>query len=74
LKRYLKGIAIAFPIMNVAKIIELINAYCGNCPLKINGSITPMNHIVLYVISASKIGTNLSSDLNPNIEIRPKAR
>jgi hypothetical protein len=47
LKRYLKGIAIAFPIMNVAKIIVLINAYWGNCPLNISGKIIPRNHIVL---------------------------
>jgi hypothetical protein len=66
--------AIALPIMKVAKIIVLIIAYWGNCPFKISGSITPMNHIILYVISTSKIGTNLSGDLNPNIEIRPKAR
>ena len=66
--------AIALPIMKVAKIIVLIIAYWGNCPFKISGSITPMNHIILYVISTSKIGTNLSGDLNPNIEIRPNAR
>jgi hypothetical protein len=38
---YLKGMAITFPIMDVAKIIVFIIAYWGNCPLKINGSITP---------------------------------
>ena len=55
--------------MNVAKIMVLINAYSGNCPVNIKGSTIPMNHFILYVISTSRIGAKLRGDLNPNIEI-----